>query len=73
MNGFYIHLSELQLLLNDYNATAVSLQETHLKDINTPVLRGFTIYRKDKPFAERASGGVAVLVRNNVFSENVPL
>ncbi|GBO33575.1 hypothetical protein AVEN_196551-1 [Araneus ventricosus] len=49
-----------------------ALQETHLKPENSFRLHGYTLFRKDHS-AYRASGGVALLISNNIPSSLLTL
>lgn len=49
------------------------IQETNLKETVQPNLRGYTAYFKNRSQMQRASGGVAILIRNDFQTESVPL
>nr|CAD7569732.1 unnamed protein product [Timema californicum] len=42
-------------------------KETHIHPANNQMFRGYDVYRTDKPFFDRASGGVAILTRSNIY------
>ncbi|GBM15618.1 hypothetical protein AVEN_57348-1, partial [Araneus ventricosus] len=65
-------MSDLKDILNSYQPACVALQETHLKPENSLRLHGYTVFRKDHP-ANRASGGVALLISNNIPSSLLTL
>ncbi|GBO16985.1 hypothetical protein AVEN_48016-1 [Araneus ventricosus] len=65
-------MSDLKDILNSYQPACVALQETHLKPENSFRLHGYTVFRKDHP-ANRASGGVALLISNNIPSSLLTL
>ena len=69
-------LSELQIILDNLAPTIVCLTETWLCPSNLMHTTNYTWYRRDRPTVEnirstddsRGYGGVALLVRDNVFS-----
>jgi len=63
--GLRPNFDELSLLIQNHNPIAVCLQETFLKDTDNISLRGFNLYHKFHD-AERASGGVSILVNENI-------
>ncbi|GBM51124.1 hypothetical protein AVEN_237257-1, partial [Araneus ventricosus] len=65
-------MSDLKDILISYQPACVALQETHLKPENSFRLHGYTVFRKDHP-ANRASGGVALLLSNNIPSSQLTL
>ena len=64
---------ELNLLINEKKPVAVSLQETFLKDSDNFTLKYHSCYYKHCSDGDRASGGVAVIVNNNVPHHAVKL
>ena len=73
MNGFRFHFEDLRLVLSRSTPCIVCLQETHLRPHHSVKIRNFTNYRLDLEDGDRAHGGVATLVRNHVYSEQVPV
>ncbi|GBN36227.1 hypothetical protein AVEN_233521-1 [Araneus ventricosus] len=65
-------MSDLKDISNSHQPACVALQETHLKPENSFRLHGYTVFRKDHP-ANRASGGVALLISNNIPSSLLTL
>ncbi|GBN19842.1 hypothetical protein AVEN_198109-1, partial [Araneus ventricosus] len=65
-------MSDLKDILNSYQPACVALQETHLKPENSFRLHGYIVFRKDHP-ANRASGGVDLLISNNIPSSLLTL
>ena len=57
---------ELNFLINEKKPVAVSLQETFLKDSDKFTLKYHSCYYKHCSDGDRASGGVAGIVNNNV-------
>ena len=49
------------------------LQETFLKDTNNITVRGFNLYHKFQETENRASGGVSILVNENIPQSIVTL
>ena len=64
---------ELNLLINEKKPVAVSLQETFLKDSDKFTLKYHSFYYKHCSDNDKASGGVAVIVNNNVPHHAVKL
>ena len=64
---------ELSLLIVKYNPLAVCLQETFLKDTDNITVRGFNLYHKCQETENRASGGVSILVNENIPQSIVTL
>ena len=64
---------ELSLLINEKKPVAVSLQETFLKDSDKFTLKYHSCYYKNCSDNDKASGGVAVIVNNNVAHHAVKL
>ncbi len=69
LNGLRAHSEELRLIISRHKPFIVCLQETHLLPLHPLSLRGFNIYRFDQDDGLRAHGGVAVLIRDSLFSE----
>lgn len=72
-NGFYSHLPELQNLLTQTKATYICIQETRCREDQTAKLRGYTTFQKNRNTHLNASGGIAILVNNNSYAEEIPL
>ena len=70
--GLRPNFDELSLLIQNHNPIAVCLQETFLKDTDNISMRGFNLYHKFYD-AERASGGVSILVNENIPQSVVAL
>ena len=60
------NLEELNLLINEQKPVAVCLQETFLKDTDKFTLKYHSCYFKNCSGSDKASGGVSVIVNNNV-------
>lgn len=52
---------------------ALCLQETYLQPVNQNVLRRFNVFRKDRLYAARPSGGVAIVTQKHVPCVEVSL
>ena len=64
--GLSPNFDELSLLIVKYNPLAVCLQETFLKDTDNITVRGFNLYHQCQETENRASGGVSILVNENI-------
>ena len=71
--GLKANFEEMQLLIDSELPVAVCLQETFLKNTDVLSFRGYSTYSKTVDSAERASGGVTVLVKSGIPHESVPL
>ena len=60
------NFEELNLLINEKRPVAVCLQETFLNDSDRFSLKYHSCYFKHCNVTDKASGGVAVIVNNNV-------
>lgn len=66
-NGYYRRFEELKILLHKFQPSFICLQETHFKNENKPPkVTGYNVYIKNQTINQRASGGVAILVKNNI-------
>ena len=66
MSGFYNNFEELKLITSRYHPAAIMLQETNLKPDKNASIKNYNIIRKDRLNAERASGGVAILLHESI-------
>lgn len=74
IRGFRSNFEELKLLLNKYNNKIACLQEIKLKNTDNCTLRGFNIYKQCFTASnDTATGGVAILVRQDVPHQEVTL
>ena len=72
IRGFWNNYQDLLTQVHIYNPGVICLQETFSKNDNPPTLRGFTPY--NKPFInERAIGGIATFIRNDIIQSEIPL
>lgn len=73
INGYNNHKEYLQFIISDNNAEIICIQESNLKDQNEIKLRNFTCYNKNRHDCTHASGGVAMLINNNLYSKEIPI
>nr|CAD7614113.1 unnamed protein product [Timema genevievae] len=59
---------EIELLISSLHPSILSLQDTHFRPSDNPMLRGYDVYHTDKPFFDRASGGLAQQVPGKQFN-----
>ena len=71
--GLLHNYDDVCSLLEEYRPLAMCLQETHLKESHSNVLRQFNIFRKDRLNSSHSSGGVAIVVQRSVACVEVPL
>ena len=72
-NGFFKHIAEIRQLVSGYETAIICLQETNLKPGDRPTIRGFSCHRMDRAIVSQAAGGVAIFVRDDMFSEQLQL
>lgn len=73
INGFYSRLNFIQLLLSEVKPIALCLQETRLKPEQKPKVKNYTGYFKSRTIQTIASGGVAIFVKDEYKSAELPL
>ena len=71
--GLRPNLDELSILVVKDNPLAVCLQDTFPKDTENITVRGFILYHKCQETENRASGGVFILVNENISQSIVTL
>ncbi|VEN48168.1 unnamed protein product [Callosobruchus maculatus] len=72
-NGLVLHYCELKLLISKHKPMCICLQETHLRHDRPYSLRGYNVIRKEVLSGERAHGGVAIILRDDVQFEALPI
>lgn len=72
-NGYFARIEELKLLMSDPSIKCLCLQETRIKQSHKLNVKGYTMYRNDRTTDQLASGGVAILVQENIPSKHIPL
>ncbi|KMQ85369.1 reverse transcriptase, partial [Lasius niger] len=70
-NGLLQHISELEILLNNEKIDICPVSETHFTKQSYVKIRDFFCYHIPHP-ADRARGGSAVLIRNNILHHEEP-
>ncbi|KAE9522075.1 hypothetical protein AGLY_017519 [Aphis glycines] len=74
LNGFYKKIIDLKLLVNNLKPSIICLQETNLKPNHNATMKNYQGYFKERQTnPNRASGGVAILVKNNIKSSPIPI
>ena len=71
--GLKSNIEELILLLNQYNPVAVCLQETFLKESEQIKVKNYTLSNKVFTNADRACGGVSIMINNSTPHRVIPL
>lgn len=71
--GYNTHKAELQLIIAKHNPSYICLQETNFKTSSKANLKNYNEHRNDRTTCHRASGGVAILVKNDKHAETIPL
>lgn len=73
LDGFYKRSTDIQRILLELQPSVLCLQETNLKMGQTAYLRNYISYCRNRANPLRASGGVAILIRNNIENHQVNL
>jgi hypothetical protein len=73
LDGFYKRSTDLQRILFNLQPSVLCLQETNLKMGQTAHVKNYTSYCRNRVNPIRASGGVAILVKNNIENNQVNL
>jgi exonuclease III len=68
--GLRANFDELQILTKKFSPSVVCLQETMLKNSDTPNLRGYQMYSHISNTGARASGGSSIIVNNRTPKAN---
>lgn len=64
-NGVLQHLNELEYVLHEKRVDIALISETHLTSRSKFYLKGYSIYRSDRP-DNRGYGGAAVIIRSSI-------
>lgn len=71
--GLFCNYDDVTFLLDEHRPAAFCLQETHLKETRSNVLRHYQVFRQDRLHSSVASGGVAVVAQRTTPSAEVAL
>lgn len=71
INGLKRHLDDLKYLVRLNKFDILALQETHTSPDKDTSLLGYSSHRYDYTLGGKASGGVAIFVKDTVYSEPV--
>ncbi|KAE9523688.1 hypothetical protein AGLY_015906 [Aphis glycines] len=71
INGFYRRSIDINRVIYDLNPNIICFQETNFKNSHHPNLKNYTEYIKNRTTANRASGGVATFIKNNIDSKEI--
>uniref|UniRef100_A0A2S2PXP8 Putative RNA-directed DNA polymerase n=1 Tax=Sipha flava TaxID=143950 RepID=A0A2S2PXP8_9HEMI len=72
-NGLKNNRNTLSAFLNHHNIDIACISETHLSITDKIKFPGYIIYRADRVTQIRAMGGVALLVRNKIIQQQMPI
>ena len=73
INGYKSQHELLQQLIIKEKAEIACLQETNLKENQTIILKNFTCINKNRVDCTSASGGVCILIKNNIYHKQIEL
>ena len=71
--GLKLNIDELSILIAKLNPLVVCLQEMFPKDTDIITVRGFNLYHNFQETENRTSGGVSILVNENIAQSIVTL
>jgi exonuclease III len=72
INGLRAHFEDLKYLVDETEATVISLQETNMRVGQPIVFGGYTCYSMAKE-AEKALHGVAIMIKDGTKAETIHL
>jgi exonuclease III len=73
INGLVKKPNDIKIVNQIHNPTIICLQETNLKDSYTLHIKNFNTYIFNRTQCNRASGGVAILIRSEFPSSQIPI
>jgi len=65
INGLVKKLNDIKLINQQHDPIIICLQETNLNNTFTPSIKNFNVFSTNRTACNRASGGVAILVRTD--------
>lgn len=71
--GLKANLNDLLLLITNYQPMVICLQETSLKANDKIKIKDYSQYNYIHEAQQRASGGVSILIRNDIPQSKIPL
>ena len=72
--GLRHNYNELKILISSHNPIAVCLQETYIKDSDNIIFKNYALYNLNATIENgKPSGGVSILIRNDVAHQEVHL
>lgn len=72
-NGAKSHMFGIQKIISEWQPFGVCLQETHFRPEESFRLKRYNVFRKDDIPDQRAKGGVAILLKENIPASEVDL
>lgn len=72
-NGIKNHRNSLLGFLNHHNIDIACITETHLSHTDNIKFPGYKMYRADRNTPARSMGGVAILIRNKIKHQHIPI
>lgn len=73
MNGFFAKKEFLELLIKESDYDCICLQETNFKENFCASIRGYQAVHNNRSSSRRASGGVAIYIKDKLISETLHL
>lgn len=73
INDFTKTLNDIKIINFIHKPSIICLQETNLNDDFTPIIKNFNTFITNRTLCNRASGGVAILVKSEYPSSLIPI
>ena len=73
INGLYSHIDFMRKLIDDHDIDILCIQETNLKENQILKLNKYSCYSKNRLDCLAASGGVSIIVKDNIYSQTIPI
>lgn len=73
INGLVKKLNDIKLINQQHDPIIICLQETNLNNTHTPSIKNFNVFTTNRTACNRASGGVAILVRSDYPSSQIQI
>ena len=73
INGLIKKLNDIKLINQQHDPTIICLQETNLNNTYTPPIKNFNVFTTNRTAYNRASRGVAIMVRSDHPSSQIQI
>jgi len=73
INGLLKRLNDIKLINQQHDPIIICLQETNLNNTYIPLIKNFNVFTTNRTTCNRASGGVAIMVRSDYPSSQIQI